>query len=591
MFRSLHMKLVLIMVLIMISVMAVVGTFLVNSVTTYNIDNFLSQMSMVFTPEFIAKLEDIELDAQQPEEELSALLSAYSGALGIDKYRSFYILDAETGSYLDGSDDQLAQTLTLTPNILTAMQGQVGEEIERLSDYFDVAIPINVDEGGGYIVGVRDSKQESNDMNWNLVTILIRAMLFGVMVAVLLSFFLAKTITTPIERLTDQATSIAEGDFGEPAEIYARDEIGILTQTFNEMAGILQDNLHTIEDERSKLNTLFTHMADGVVAFDKTGRIMHHNPEAAKMLGISFSEQTTYSEVFPDLVVQESDMADDGKYIEIDYVIRGRILKIFFAPLRGTGTVSGGIMAVLHDITQQKRLDDARKEFVANVSHELRTPLTNIKGYTETLIDAYDDIDSETRSHFLSVIYNEADRMTRLVKDLLTLTKLDYERMEASDAPVDLRDIAERVAASMEIEARKQGVTIHCDLPVEMPQVSGERDRLQQVVMNIVSNAVKYNQRGGSVTMRCDWQDGTVRLSVADTGLGIPKEDLPRIFERFYRVDKARSREKGGTGLGLAIAREIIEFHGGTITVDSQEGKGTTVVIALPARVSEEVHA
>lgn len=591
MFRSLHMKLVLIMVLIMISVMAVVGTFLVNSVTTYNIDNFLSQMSMVFTPEFIAKLEDIELDAQQPEEELSALLSAYSGALGIDKYRSFYILDAETGSYLDGSDDQLAQTLTLTPNILTAMQGQVGEEIERLSDYFDVAIPINVDEGGGYIVGVRDSKQESNDMNWNLVTILIRAMLFGVMVAVLLSFFLAKTITTPIERLTDQATSIAEGDFGEPAEIYARDEIGILTQTFNEMAGILQDNLHTIEDERSKLNTLFTHMADGVVAFDKTGRIMHHNPEAAKMLGISFSEQTTYSEVFPDLVVQESDMADDGKYIEIDYVIRGRILKIFFAPLRGTGTVSGGIMAVLHDITQQKRLDDARKEFVANVSHELRTPLTNIKGYTETLIDAYDDIDSETRSHFLSVIYNEADRMTRLVKDLLTLTKLDYERMEASDAPVDLRDIAERVAASMEIEARKQGVTIHCDLPVEMPQVSGERDRLQQVVMNIVSNAVKYNQRGGSVTMRCDWQDGIVRLSVADTGLGIPKEDLPRIFERFYRVDKARSREKGGTGLGLAIAREIVEFHGGTITVDSQEGKGTTVVIALPARVSEEVHA
>ncbi len=591
MFRSLHMKLVLIMVLIMISVMAVVGTFLVNSVTTYNIDNFLSQMTMVFTPEFISKLEDIEADAQQPEEDLSALMSAYSGALGIDKYRSFYILDAQSGTYLEGSDDQLAQTLPLTPNILTAMQGQVGEEIERLSDYFDVAIPVNVDGGSGYIVGVMDTKQELNDMNWNLVTILIRAMLFGVMVAVLLSFFLAKTITTPIERLTDQATSIAEGDFGEPAEVYARDEIGILTQTFNEMAGILQDNLQTIEDERSKLNTLFTHMADGVVAFDKAGRIMHHNPEATKMLGITFSENTTYSEVFPDLVVHESDMAADGKYIEIDYVIRGRILKIFFAPLRGTGTVSGGIMAVLHDITQQKRLDDARKEFVANVSHELRTPLTNIKGYTETLIDAYDDIDGDTRSHFLSVIYNEADRMTRLVKDLLTLTKLDYERMEASDAPVDLRDIAERVAASMEIEARKQGVLIHCDLPEDLPQVSGERDRLQQVVMNIVSNAVKYNQRGGSVTISGSCQDSMVRLAVTDTGLGIPQADLPRIFERFYRVDKARSREKGGTGLGLAIAREIIEFHGGAITVDSQEGKGTTVTVSLPARQAEDAHA
>ena len=591
MFRSLHMKLVLIMVLIMISVMAVVGTFLVNSVTTYNIDNFLSQMTMVFTPEFISKLEEIEDSAEQPAEELSAVLSAYSGALGIDEYRSFYILDARDGSYLDGSDDKLAQTLTLTPNILAAMQGAVGEEIQRLSEYFDVAIPVGVSDGDGCIVGVMDTKQELTDMNWNLITILIRAMLFGILVAVLLSFFLAKTITTPIERLTDQATSIAEGDFGEPAEIYARDEIGILTQTFNEMAGILQDNLQTIEDERSKLNTLFTHMADGVLAFDKTGRIMHHNPEAEKMLGIHLSENTTYSEVFPELVVHESDMADDGKYIEIDYVIRGRILKIFFAPLRGTGAVSGGIMAVLHDITQQKRLDDARKEFVANVSHELRTPLTNIKGYTETLIDAYEDIDSDTRSHFLNVIYSEADRMTRLVKDLLTLTKLDYERMEASDAPVDLRDIAERVAASMEIEARKQGITLHCDLPVDLPQVSGERDRLQQVVMNIVSNAVKYNQRGGRVEIAADHTDGSVRLTVADTGLGIPKEDLPRIFERFYRVDKARSREKGGTGLGLAIAKEIVEFHGGSIAVDSREGEGTTVTMILPARETEEVHA
>lgn len=591
MFRSLHMKLVLIMVLIMISVMAVVGTFLVNSVTTYNIDTFLSQMTMVFTPEFISKLEDIEAGAEQPAEELSAVMSAYAGALGIDESRSFYILDARSGEYLDGSDDSLAQSLTLTPNMLTAMRGEVGEDIQRLSAYFDVAVPVGVGNGGGYIVGVMDTKQELSDLSWNLVTILIRAMLFGVLVAVLLSFFLAKTITTPIERLTDQATSIAEGDFGEPAEVYARDEIGILTQTFNEMAGILQDNLHTIEDERSKLNTLFTHMADGVVAFDKTGRIMHHNPEAAKMLGITFTENTTYSEVFPDLVVHESDMADDGKYIEIDYVIRGRILKIFFAPLRGTGTVSGGIMAVLHDITQQKRLDDARKEFVANVSHELRTPLTNIQGYTETLIDAYDDIDVETRSHFLNVIHSEADRMTRLVKDLLTLTKLDYDRMEASDTPVDLRDIAERVAASMDIEARKQGVEIHRDLPADMPLVSGERDRLQQVVMNIVSNAVKYNQRGGRVDITGGCEGGTVRLTVADTGLGIPEADLPRIFERFYRVDKARSREKGGTGLGLAIAREIIEFHGGGIAVESREGLGTTVTITLPARAAEEVHA
>ena len=590
MFRSLHMKLVLIMVLIMISVMAVVGTFLINSVTTYNIDNFLSQMSMVFTPEFIAKLEDIEASSEAPAADMSALMAAYSGALGIDESRSFYILRASDGSYAEGSDDSLSQTMPLTPNILRAMQGEVGEEIQRLSDYFDVAVPIHVEDGGGYIVGVMDNKQELRDLNWNLFTILMRAMLFGILVAVLLSFFLAKTITTPIERLTDQATRIAEGDFSEPAEVYARDEIGILTQTFNEMAGILQDNLNTIEDERSKLNTLFTHMADGVVAFDKAGRIMHVNPEAKKMLGVRFDENTTYGDVFPNLVVRESDMAEDGKYIEVDYLTNKRTLKIFFAPLRGTGSVSGGIMAVIHDVTQQKRLEDARKEFVANVSHELRTPLTNITGYTETLLDAGDEIDGETRSRFLQVIYSEADRMTRLVKDLLTLSRLDYERMEGAETAVDLREIAGSVAASMDIEARRQGVTLTCVLPEDLPQVTGERDRLQQVVMNIVSNAVKYNQRGGRVDIRGGADDGRVFLTVADTGLGIPEEDLPRIFERFYRVDKARSREKGGTGLGLAIAKEIVEFHGGTIGVESREGKGTTVTIWLPVRQGEERH-
>jgi len=588
MFRSLHMKLVLIMVIVMVSVMAVVGTFLINSVTTYHIDNFLSQMTMVFTPQFISTLQDTEKQAQDPPAELSAVMEAYSGLIGVDEYRAFYILDAQTGRYLAGSDDSLADSLTLTPNILKAMKGEVGEDIERLNEYFDVAVPINVDEGSGYVVGVIDTKQELTDFNWNLFTILIRVILFGIFVAVLLSVFLAKTITTPIERLTDQATRLSEGDFSQPAEIYAQDEIGILTQTFNDMANTLQENMQTIEDERSKLNTLFTHMADGVIAFDRAGKIMHINPEAEKMLGRTFDDTSVYGDVFPDLVISEDDMAADGKYIEIDYMANKRSLKIFFAPLK-TGEVSGGIMAVLHDITQQKRLDDARKEFVANVSHELRTPLTNIKGYSETLIDAQDDIDPETRNNFLGIIYNEADRMTRLVKDLLTLTKLDHDRMEGAEQNVDLRAIIDSVASSMAIEARNQGVVIESDLPSELPRVKGEHDRLQQVVMNIVSNAVKYNVRGGKVGITASAEDGQVCVAVADTGMGIPAEDLPRIFERFYRVDKARSREKGGTGLGLAIAKEIIEFHGGTIDVESREGRGTTVYMRLP--VGEQVKA
>ena len=285
MFRSLHMKLVLILVLIMVSVMAVVGTFMISSVTTNNIDDFLSQMTTVFTPEFISTLEETERSAADPASELRGVMDAYAGALGIDEYRSFYILDAATGQYRDGSDDSLARDLPLTSNMLLAMDGQVGDDIERLSSYFDVAIPINVENGSGYVVGVMDTKQELNETSWNLFTILVRAMLFGVLVAVVLSFFLSKTITTPIERLTKQATSIAEGDFSQQAEVYAHDELGVLTQTFNEMSHILQDNLRTIEDERAKLDTLFTHMADGVVAFDTSGHIMHINPGAERMLG------------------------------------------------------------------------------------------------------------------------------------------------------------------------------------------------------------------------------------------------------------------------------------------------------------------
>lgn len=587
MFRSLHMKLVLILVLIMVSVMAVVGTFMISSVTTNNIDDFLSQMTTVFTPEFISTLEETERSAADPASELRGVMDAYAGALGIDEYRSFYILDAATGQYRDGSDDSLAGDLPLTSNMLLAMDGQVGDDIERLSSYFDVAIPINVENGSGYVVGVMDTKQELNETSWNLFTILVRAMLFGVLVAVVLSFFLSKTITTPIERLTKQATSIAEGDFSQQAEVYAHDELGVLTQTFNEMSHILQDNLRTIEDERAKLDTLFTHMADGVVAFDTSGHIMHINPGAERMLGKKFGPEDVYSDVFPDLSIGESDMAEDGKHIEVDYAVNRRVLKIFLAPLR-TGEENNGIMAVLHDVTQQKRLDDARKEFVANVSHELRTPLTNIKGYTETLIDAGEDIDAETRDRFLDIVYNEADRMTRMVKDLLTLTKLDYDRADDEPGDVDIASVARSVATSMDIEARKQGVTISCLVPADLPHIRGDRDRIQQVVMNIVSNAVKYNQRGGRVDITGGQRGGNIFVTVSDTGLGIPEEDLPRIFERFYRVDKARSREKGGTGLGLAIAKEIIETYGGSISVRSQEGRGTSMTMTFPVFDGED---
>ena len=584
MFRSLHRKLVLVLVLLIVSVMAVVGTFLINSVTSYHIREFQSQMSSVFTSEFILTLEQNAGDGNA----LQGMIEAYSAPLGIDEYRCFYVLDGRTGAYLSGSDDDYGAQLQLTPNVLAAMNGQVGQQTQTLGEYFDVAIPIRDGEGKvAFVVGVLDDKTELQELNWNLFTILIRAILFGLVVAIFLSFLLSKTITTPVEKLTDQAARIAAGDFTSSAQIQSEDEIGILSDTFDEMSAQLETTLRQVEEERNKLDTLFQHMADGMVAFDSDGMLLQFNAAAEEMLDRKLDESLRYTDVFPEVQVRQEDVALDGRSIEIDYAAGTRFLMIYFAPIR-LGAEGKGLMAVLHDVTEQRKLDDSRREFVANVSHELRTPLTNVRGYAETLMSA-DDIDRDIQMRFLGVISSEADRMTRIVKDLLTLTRLDYNRMEMHMQRMDLRELGQKAAAAMEGQAKNQGLTLTCDLPAEMPAVTGDPERIQQVIINIITNAIKYNKPQGGIAITGGVEAEQVFLRVEDTGIGVPKADLERLFERFYRVDKARSRESGGTGLGLAIAKQIVETHGGRIGFDSEYGKGSIVTLYLPRAKEDEV--
>ena len=586
MFRSLHRKLVLVLVLLIVSVMAVVGTFLINSVTSYHIREFQSQMSSVFTSEFILTLEQNAGDGNA----VRGMIEAYSAPLGIDEYRCFYVLDGRTGAYLSGSDDDYGAQLQLTPNVLSAMNGQVGQQTQTLGEYFDVAIPIRDGEGKvAFVVGVLDDKTELQELNWNLFTILIRAILFGLVVAIFLSFLLSKTITTPVEKLTDQAARIAAGDFTSSAQIQSEDEIGILSDTFDEMSAQLETTLRQVEEERNKLDTLFQHMADGMVAFDSDGMLLQFNAAAEEMLDRKLDESLRYTDVFPEVQVRQEDVALDGRSIEIDYAAGPRFLKIYFAPIR-LGAEGKGLMAVLHDVTEQRKLDDSRREFVANVSHELRTPLTNVRGYAETLMSA-DDIDRDIQMRFLGVISSEADRMTRIVKDLLTLTRLDYNRMEMHMQRMDLRELGQKAAAAMEGQAKSKGLTLTCELPEEMPAVIGDPERIQQVIIHIITNAIKYNKPQGSIAITGGVEEDQVFLRVEDTGIGVPKADLERLFERFYRVDKARSRESGGTGLGLAIAKQIVETHGGRIGFDSEYGKGSIVTLYLPkAKEAEAVH-
>ena len=579
MLKSLQMKLVLILMLLVVAVMAVVGVFLVNSVTAYNRSDFQRQMVDFFAlrgQELEKGLSACNGDLDQMEE----VLEAYNGGLGLDDHRNFYILDGKTGEFLTSSESRDATPFReLTPNMITAMEGEVGQTITALSPYFDVALPV---DGGNYVLAVVDDKGELDELTWTMFTILIRSLMFGLAVAILLSFILARTITNPVQRLTRTAQHIAAGDFSQQPQAESADEIGNLTRTFGEMAKVLENTLAEVNGERNKLSTLFTHMADGVVAFDKSGHILHMNPAAQQMLGMEFGQELTYTQVFPNLNVEESDLGEGGQYIEIDYAANKRILKILLAMFGTAEDENSGIMAVLHDITEQKKLDSSRREFVANVSHELRTPLTNVKGYTETLLDAGDELDGETRRNFLQVIYNESDRMTHIVKDLLTLSQLDYGKMDMEMSPVPVKLIVQNIASAMLIEARGQGLTLETRLEEPLPLILADRNRMEQVIANIVSNAIKYNRPGGSVTLCAFSREDKVVIKVQDTGIGIPQEDIPRLFERFYRVDKARSRERGGTGLGLAIAKEIVEQHQGTIGVESQLDAGSTVTITLP---------
>jgi len=579
MFRSLHMKLVLILVLLIMSVMIVVGTMLISRVTTFYLDEFRTQMEAVFTQRLISELEISA--AGEPDddtaERLRDIVNAYAGPLGIGSNRNFYILDA-SGRYLTGSNDALGSSLEQSPNIIKAINGEIGSSIVTTSKYMDLAIPISSDDAS-YIVYVKDNKLELTDLTHVLLSIILQVVMFGLVFAVILSFFLSKTMTTPLENVTKGAKMLAKGNFSSTLPVQSDDEIGVLTQTFNNMAEALQSTLETVENERNKLNTLFLHMTDGVAAFDSLGIIMHMNPAAEEMLSQKFAEDLTYETLLPGL---DADLSSPDIQNGVEYKCGSRNLLIFLAPIASPDQ-GKGIMAVIHDVTEQHKLELARREFVANVSHELRTPLTSIKSYTETLMDA-PDLPPELSGKFLGVINNEADRMTRIVKDLLTLSRLDHGKLDLKVTIFSLERMLTSIYDAMLFEARNHKHELTIDLAPNLPNIEGDRERIEQVVVNIVANSVKYTPNGGKINISAHANADEAVIIVSDNGIGIPEDDIPRLFERFYRVDKARSREKGGTGLGLAIAGEIIKLHHGSIGVESKLDEGTTVKIKLPLR-------
>ena len=581
MLRSLHMKLVMIMVLLILSLMTVVGAFLINSVMAFYLEDFYTQMSNVFARESLTR--DLTTATQGEEDGAQAILDileTYSGELGLNGYsRTLFILDGETGEYLAGNNDDAGKNLSYdSANLTHALAtGEDSSSPNMAADYMDVAITL--DRGGSsYVIYILDNKTTVNSLISQMFVLILESLVFGLVISILLSFLLSKTMIIPIQRLTEGAMRVAHGDFSRKIQVASRDEIGVLTDTFNDMAGQLQDTLRQVENERNKLDTLFLHMTDGVVAFSRNGEVIHSNPAAEEMLGRTITAEATYEELFGDLLSLEQ-VLQAPDYLEEERWEGERFLQLLLAPFDRDR--QGGVLVVLHDVTQQRKTQDMQREFVANVSHELRTPLTNIRSYAETLSDSAGELPPTTEKKFLGVILNESDRMTHIVQDLLTLSRFDSGKDELHLVRFPFDVAVQDLYNAVYMEAQRHDHKMKLRLEPDLPAIVADRERVLQVMMNIVSNSIKYTPNGGHILVSAGREGDRVWMQVDDDGIGIPPKDRPRIFERFYRVDKARSRQSGGTGLGLAIAKEIVDRHEGVLELVDREGPGLSMRMEL----------
>ena len=411
--------------------------------------------------------------------------------------------------------------------------------------------------------------------------------------ALVVAFFVTRRLmpfSYPLESLARAANSLAEGNYDERVSYSAANELGALVKAFNSMADKLNERIEILSREENKVRTILAGMVEGVVAVDREARILHMNKAACEILNVSADDPeglhiydvTEVQEVGELLRQTLRDGVDRVEELKILKADQEQVLEAHASPLRGRdGELAGGLV-VLDDLTQLQRLERVRTDFVANVSHELKTPVTAISGLVETLIES-EEMDQETRSRFLGKIQNQSLRLSTLVTDLLALSRVEArDEQQLELRRMDLRLTAMDSVRRAMVAAEEKGIQLHSQLPEEAVNVNGDDEALRQVIDNLLDNAIKYTQGGGGVSLSIEVEDDRALLLVKDSGIGIDSEHQERIFERFYRVDKARSREVGGTGLGLSIVKHFTASMGGVVGVESEPGVGTVFRVELP---------
>ena len=442
------------------------------------------------------------------------------------------------------------------------------------------------------IINNEDVVQEINMQMRNTQILSIGLIIVFAVISVLVGIFVAKVVISPILKLTKSAEIVAKG--GKYQIKYLDDgksktEVDELTKAFNMMHSELNENLKEVSRQKKQIETILLHMNDGILAFNIEGKIIHKNNAADKLLSLSGKERT-FEEVFEkldiDVNLEKIIYLENWTSTQERVTVGEKTLNLFFAAFESEEGRPGGAIVVIQDITEHIKLDTMRTEFVADVSHELKTPITSILGYSDTLLE--DDCDEETSKKFLKRISTQANRMAELVSDLLTLSRYDADMIKNRKEEFDLGEVVKAIYDSLIFEIEKKNQKAECFVTADVPHVVADKSGIERVITNILTNAIKYTPENGEIKIYVGFVYNDAYIKVIDNGIGIPEEDLEKVFERFYRVDKARTREMGGTGLGLSIAKEILEKNNSKINIKSQLGKGTEVVIRIPTKREEK---
>jgi two-component system sensor histidine kinase VicK len=604
--QSIHFKIPMLFIFLLLVSLQIIGAYFIRQLETDLIDNFDNQMSL--NVRFLENsLVPVIEDEDQSETPATGpnILEDYIGG----DFLEIQVVDAE--GYILGTNDQTRQSVVGTKSTDRDVQQALLLESDRKYQYVDgdrmdrvlkVVSPMFATTSPGEVIGV--VMMESNietvySQISEIVKIFLNASLFAIVITIILAIIISQGISKPIAEMRTKTLAIAQGDYSGRIRIYGNDELGQLADTINDLSTKVKEAQETTESERQRLDSVLKHMSDGVIATDRRGKIIIVNNRAVDLLGLDREEAVGKSIMkvldlskeftFRQLLETNEDLilhVDEGEG-KADSILQGE----FSVIQRDTGFISG-VVCVLTDITEQEKVEQERRNFVSNVSHELRTPLTSVKSYTESLQDgAWKD--SDIAPQFLQVISTETERMIRMITDLLNLSRMDQGKLQLEREYVSMNDLFSHILDRFDMllqseDYRNKNYKIQRDLTQRTLWVDIDQDKVTQVIDNIMNNALKYSPDGGTITCRLMETHNSVVLSITDEGMGIPRKDLQHIFERFYRVDKARARSMGGTGLGLAISREVLMLHGGRIWATSVENKGSTFFISLPYESFEE---